>query len=156
VFDEVNPGASTVVTNPVDMGTVPAAMDLTVMWSFDLGMPECNIALDCGDGIAVFVEDDSTFMEVFAAESLPITDTEVVVPAAALAGGPDFFLETETFNGVEATGILDGESDTYDSLFRYEDINGTSFVVPEPSLALVQVAALATLGCLARRRRKSA
>lgn len=39
------------------------------------------------------------------------------------ARGPDFFLELETFNGVKATGLLDGETDSFDATIRYEDIN---------------------------------
>jgi hypothetical protein len=155
VFDEVEPGASTVVTNPLEGAEVPPAMDLNVTWTLDLGAPACTVGVDCGDGISVFVEDDVTFMEVFAADPLAITATNVVVPAASLTGGPDFLLETQTFNGVDMAGLLDGETDTYDSRIRYEDLNETVFSVPEPTALAVQVAALMTLGALARRRRRA-
>lgn len=152
VYDVVAPGAFTDFTNPADLSTVPADQDLDVTWTLDQGNPACTIGPDCGDGIALFLIDIQSDMDVLTDDSLPITATNKLVPSSVLVEGGEYDIEVETFTG-GVTSTMDGESDTYNEARVYEDINLITVFVPEPSAVLLSLAALGSVLGVMRMRR---
>ena len=112
---------------------------------------------DCGDAIGFFAIDESTDTDVVQ-ELLTISAPGATVPAATLMPDTDYGLEAEIYNGeVDLTGqAMTTGGDPIMLVTIWEDINSINVTtaVPEPGAGLLQLAALATMACLARRRRR--
>lgn len=155
IFDLDVPGGSLDFTNPADQAVVPANQDLDVMWNLVPETPACGSGggAACGDGIFFFVVEVAGDQEVVTDISLPITATNRLVPSSALTDGLEYEIEIETVTG-GPTAETEGDSDAYQEVTLYEDINLITITVPEPGAAVLGIFALMTTVGVARIRRR--
>ena len=127
-FDASEPEGYLDITAPADGATgVDSDTDLSIGWTLTEKVGSCIAGGTCGEGIGLFVVDETQFGEDVVEELLAIGATGYLVDAAVLQAGIQYTIEAETYNGlIDPAATTDG-GDVIELLATFEDINVIGF-----------------------------
>jgi hypothetical protein len=109
---------------------VPADSDLSTAWTLTERVAGCIAGGDCGDGILLFLVDESQFGDDVVEEQLGIGATGFLVDADIVEGATDYSVEAGTYNGlIDPSAATDG-GDPIELVATWEDINATDPMEP--------------------------
>jgi hypothetical protein len=110
-----------------DATLVDSETDLSISWTLTEKVLGCIAGGTCGDGIALFVVDESQFGEDVVEQLLAIGATGFLVDATVLQAGTQYTIEAETYNGLIDPAALTDGGDGIELTVTFEDVNLIGF-----------------------------
>jgi len=127
-FDASEPEGYLDITAPMaDATLVDSESNLSISWTLTEKVVGCIAGGTCGDGIELFVVDESQFGVDVVEELLAIGATGFLVDAAVLQAGTQYTIEAGTYNGLDDPAAMTDGGDAIELIATFEDINAIGF-----------------------------